>query len=405
MKDIDALSHYFICLLIVLLLFNPFNILKYCLIILCVYILFQLLDVRFINVVFINNKQLLCLVLFCLLYTAAQLIYGFIDLNTVAVYLLCFLTLYILGVSVAVKPRSEQQIAHYLYSIVLGLFLFGITAVVYTKYFYDNSAELRVRALTIPWIEGSQLSATVLGTYVSLGIALLGLIFVKTGALRKALNFSIALLSIYASVSLANRTGLLIGLTSIILVWIVQMKLNKFCDNIRVTGKLVLQFAALFILYSLNFLNAKTYWLGSGAYSRLTKMHLLTDPRIKAWSQALQGVYKNPSGGKQTLLSLKYAHNIWLDVGYTAGIVPFVILIIFTLITIKYYLDIINSSYVSMYSKYLVTTMLSAFLLTFMVEPVMEANYLFFGAFCLFSGILNAITKQNGLRFNDPRKE
>jgi len=378
--------------LVTLLFFNPFNISKYSLLILFVYILFQILNKKRLNIIF-NNIQLWCLIFFCFLYTIIRVHYDFININTAATYLLYFMVLYIFGLVIVTKVKNERQITYYLYAIIIGLSLFGIVAVIYSNQLYGTSAGLEVRAATIPWMQDVQLAGTGIGMYVCLGISLSGLLFIKTNVFIKALNALIVLLSLYASVSLANRTGLLIGLLSVILIYVAQVRLNSVRDSIKVAGSFLFQCLMLFVLFNMNFLNVKAYWLQSNAYNRFADMTLLNDPRLIAWGEALKGVFTNPLGGKKAQLSLGYAHNLWLDVGYSTGLFPFIILIIFTVITLKGYVKLLNNDNISMYFKYLVTTMLCGFLVTFMVEPVIEGNYLLVGAFCLLSGVIKAINK------------
>jgi O-antigen ligase len=114
------------------------------------------------------------------------------------------------------------------------------------------------------------------------------------------------------------------------------------------------------------------------------------------WGEAFRGLFTNPLGGNQTQLSLGYAHNLWLDVGWTTGLFPFVLLVFFTLMALKdYYIKLFRSDDLSLYFKYLITAMLCGFFITFMLEPIIEANVLFFCAFCFFSGILRSLNKRN----------
>lgn len=397
MKPIIFKSSYLRVIMVFLtaiLFFNPFNIAKFVLLVLLVYILFQITNKKLL-IIITDNIQFWCLFLFCLLYSTIQIQYQFVSINTGLRYVSYFILLYIFGLIIVAKARNERQIISYLYAIIVGLSLFGIAAVIYSNFIYGTPAGLAVRLATIPWMNDVQLSGTGIGTYVSLGIALLGLVFIKTNLVVKGLNVLIALLSLYASISLANRTGLLIGLLSIVFIYIAQTRLNSLRDNIKIAAGFIMQCLALFVLFSINFLSVKAYWVQSSAYNRFSSLGLTNDPRFIAWGEALKGVFTNPLGGKQAQLSLRYAHNLWLDVGYSTGFFPFIILLIFTFITLKYYAKLIRNDSISRYFKYLVTTMLCGFFLTFMVEPAIEGNYLLFGAFCLLSGVIKAIDKTN----------
>jgi len=385
--------HPILTLLVATLFFNPFNIGKFVLPVVLVYMVFQIKDRKFLMLVF-GNAQFWLLLLFSVLYVFMLMQYQFIEINTGLNYLLYFILLYAFGLTVVMKAKNERQIIYYLYAIIIGLSLFGIAAVIYSNLFYGISADLAVRRATIPWMRDVQLGATGIGMFVSLGIALLGLVFVKSKIMIKGINALIALLSIFASITLANRTGLLIALISVFVIYVAQARLNSLRNNIKIAAGFIVQLTVLFILFNINFLNVKSFWLQSHAYNRVVNMSLVYEPRFIVWGEAIQGIFTNPLGGKETELSLLYAHNLWLDVGYSAGAVPFIIVVIFTLMTLNCYARLIQKDTISRYFKYLVTTMICGFILTFMLEPVIEGNYLLFGAFCMVSGILKAIDRK-----------
>lgn len=393
MKPIKINSNYIHLILpfiVSILFFNPFNVGNIILPILFIYILFQIKNNKLLTLIF-HSFHIWWLLLFCVLYVSVQIQHQFIEVNTGLRFFLYFMLLYVFGLTTVVMAKNEKQIMYYLYAIIIGLSMFGIAAVIYSNIFYGLLADLVVRRATIPWMEEVELGGTGIGMYVALGIALFGLMFTKSNLGAKVLNILIAILSLYASISLANRTGLLLALFSIVTVYFVQARLNSLRHNIKLAAIFIAQFAILVYLFNINFLNVKSFWLQSHAYYRITTMDVGYDPRFVAWGEAMEGIFTNPLGGKETKLSLEYAHNLWLDVGYTAGLLPFIFLVIFTIMTFHSYIRLLRKDSISKYFKYLVTAMLCGFFVTFMVEPVIEGNFLLFGAFCMFSGIVKAV--------------
>lgn len=396
MKTIKNKTKFFHVVLIslwALLFFNTFNLSKYIVVFLSIYILFQLLNTTFLNMV-LTNIQLWWLLLFCVLYVTLQINYQFMDIRTGLRYLLYPLVFYVFGIVIVTKLRNEKQIIYYLYATIIGLSAYGVSTVIYSSQIYGMVWSPYMRWATIPWQQDVKMGATGLGIYVALGISLSGLLFIKTNVFIKTLNALIFIFSLYSSISLANRTGLIIALLSVILIYFLQMRLNSIRSNLKIAFYFISQCMLLFLLFNWNVFNVKTFWLQSNVVKRFNDVTLSSNPRFITWSEAFRGVFSNPLGGKQSQLSLGYAHNLWLDVGWTTGLFPFILLVLFTLLTLKGYVQLLETDNISIYFKYLVTTMLCGFLLTFMVEPILEANMFFFCAFCFVSGIIRSINKR-----------
>lgn len=386
-------SNYFHAILVFTLasiFFNPFSTAKYGLSFLTIYIIVKVSKEKILNSI-LNNIQFWILLFFCVSYAIIQFIYQFVSINVFINYLLYPLIIYIFGIVIVSRIKNEKQIMHYLYAVILGFSLFGILAVLYSIQIYGTAVGLEVRTGIIPWTEDVKLSATGIGIYICLGIALSGLLFVKTNVYLKVLNTSIFLLSFYSSIILANRTGLIIAVLSVIIIYFTRLKLNSIKNNIKIVFLFMIQCILIIILFNNNVFNVKMMWLQSNAYKRFNDMGVGNDPRFMAWQEAFYGLFTNPLGGKQAYLSLGYAHNLWLDVGWTTGFLTFLLLVLFTFMTLKDYKKILINDNLSLYIKYLITTMICGFLLTFMVEPVIEANILFFCAFCFISGVLRSI--------------
>ena len=387
--------HALLAFILVIIFFNPFTISKYGILFLSMYIVLKGFKKKVLDTLF-NNIQFWVLFLFCILYATAQFSYQFISIMDFIRFLIYPLFLYIFGLVIPTKIKDEKQIIYYLYAVILSFALFGILSVFYSIQVYGIvGGGLQTRVGIIPWAGDIELPGTGIGIYVCLGIALSGLMFIKTNIFLKALNALIFLPSLYSSIALANRTGLVIAVLSVILIYSTQMRLNSIKNNIKIAFLFMVQCFLLIFLFNKNVFNVKLMWLQSNAFERFTNMGLSNDPRFIVWGEAFKGLFTNPLGGKQAQLSLLYAHNLWLDEGWTTGLFPFVLLVFFTLMALKDYIKLLRSDDLSLYFKYLITAMLCSFFITFMVEPIIEANVLFFCAFCFFSGILRSLNNRN----------
>ncbi len=392
--------HALLAFILAMIFFNPFDMSKYGLLILSMYIVLKGFK-KNVLVTLLNDIQFWFLFLFCIFYATVQFSYQFISISDFIKYLIYPLLLYIFGFVIVTRINNEKQIIYYLYTVILSFALFGILSVFYTIHIYGiEGGGLHSRLGIVPWAENIELSGTVIGIYLCLGVALSGLIFIRTNIYLKALNILIFLPSLYSSIVLANRTGLIIAVSSVIIISFTKMSTNSIKNNIKIAFSFIVQVFLLVFLFNKNVFNVKLMWLQSDAFMRFTaNKGLYNDPRIIAWIEAVRGLLTNPSGGKQAELSLEYAHNLWLDVGWTTGLSPFILLVFFTLMALKDYTKLLRSDDLPLYLKYMITVMLCGFLLTFMVEPIMEANMLFFCAFCFLSGILRSLNMRNNFVF------
>lgn len=388
--------HLVVIFLLIIIFFNPYEIAKYGLLFLFLLTVTKGLKKDSLTNLF-NSIQFWVLLIFCIFYATIQYSYNFIDFMDFIKYLIYPLALYIFSVLIISGIKCEKQLINYFYTVIVSLSLFGILAVLYSIRVYGlkSGGVMQIQAGMIPWAGEKELSATVLGTYLSLGIALYGLIFVKSSIYYKTLNILVSLPSLLSSIILANRTGLVIAASSIILIFLQQIKFNSVKQNIKLVSTYIANIFLFIFLYNINLFNVKKMWLQSFIYERLTKKGLYHDPRYVAWIEAFKGLFSDPLGGKQSKISLFYAHNLWLDVGWKTGLFTFVLLIIFTLIGLKNYSIIMKNNNVSLYFKYLISTIFCGFFVTSMVEPIMEANILFFCSFCFLLGIIDALNKKN----------
>jgi hypothetical protein len=290
---------------------------------------------------------------------------------------------------------NDKQLIFILYAVILGLSFFGILAVLYSMKIYGTAAGLNVRIAYIPWLSKDIfVQGTIIGSYVALGISLSGTIITKSSLKLKLINIVVFTLSLYSSIMIADRTGLIIAAFSFVITFLIQIKIGKAGSNFLFVSITAIIIIVVLFLFNSNYAGLKDSWMHSDAYNRLSTMDMANDPRFSAWSSAFAGIFVNPLGGKLTNIHLDYAHNLWLDVGWSTGIIPFILLIVFTIITIVNYVKIIKNRSVSQYLRILITTMLTGFLFTFMVEPILEGNYRLFSAFCFYSGMLSVLAKR-----------
>lgn len=335
------------------------------------------------------------LFIFSIYYAVTVKLFGYIESWIVfSGYLFSPIAMYFLGYVFIKKNKTEKTTYYMIYVTIVSAALFGALCLYKTITSFGNlevaSRALNGRLVISIWGE-NLISATGLNTFVSLGIALAPIAFLKKKGVKhsKLSRFSLiilSLISMYTSIQLGNRTGILILLVSILSVFIYT---TKFSLKKSRTLLLMLFLGAVGItVFNLNILGVKDTWESTLLSQRLQESSATDDPRFLAWEEAFWGVFAHPLGGRETHLSLPFAHNLWLDVGYDAGLIPFIILVIFSIMggfSVKKFLTYDHPVIL----KGLIISSFTAFLITFFLEPIMQGWFYYFTVFCLFLGIIH----------------
>ena len=284
--------------------------------------------------------------------------------------------------------------------MITGSTIYGFTSLIksiYTYGSYSNVINALGGRLTLDFWGTNYISATVLNSSVSLGLSAVGILFLKNkkygidgGKInRKTLNFFILLifiLSLYTSLTLGNRTGLLIAVISFFNVIMLHFKFNM-SNLFRLLSILMGLYIFKIIFFNWNIFELRSRWESSFIYSRFKSSSIYDNSRFDAWTTIIMNFNENLLGGREIELKLNFAHNFWLDVFYDAGLLPLIFLIIFTLISLFSLYKFLNLDISTIY-KGLITGLYTAFLLTFLVEPILQGFVVFFTLYCFMLGII-----------------
>jgi hypothetical protein len=380
-------------LVIVLYCINFLNVGIYIPFLLLPHLLIYVFKNRFSKVFF---GTLSLLTLFSIVFTVSNYHYGFIENKVVlAIRLFYPVCLFILGYKLINKDFDYQKTYRYLFLIIISFTMFGFLSLMNTIFTFGNiqvaSEVLKGRMVISIW--GDQLiSATGLNTFLSIGLFLLPIIFLTDSTLKhikavKIISIICFVASVYCVFQLGNRTGLGIIVASFIVI-----TLYKKPNVIRFVKWTCFTFLLLFfrILFDQNFLGMRQAWENTFMYSRFHENDLTEDPRYEAWNSAFWGLFEHPLGGRKTEIPLSYAHNMWLDVGYDSGILPFVLLIAFTLLSMLSLITFIKVKR-PMILRCLIIGLYTAFFITFAAEPILQGWFTYFTIFCFILGIIQRL--------------
>jgi len=356
------------------------------------YLLVPLFIFRLPDNLKILDRDLLLVFLFSVLYAICIKLNG-ISLDelsrTVFIgYILLPAIFYFMGKHLISMYPNKHTVYFLLFFIIIFFSSLPFVANLYSVYEYGFMTERNIRLF---WMEENQFTAaTNVGSYVALNMSLLPLLFArKFDRFEKSLTLLSGLLffmGLFAVLNMSNRTGLAITLVSVLVFIIIARNsvLSVLAGIIFIAGVV-----SLFVFNVWNLLD----WLQvSQIYERLSSTSLLEEgSRLLLWKEAIAGIFKHPFGNADLSSGYTYAHNLWLDVGQKAGIIPLLPLLMFTITAIGSIVRIGFGKSYSMFFKTLIVGIGIALFSTIFLEPVMEGFFILFLIFTFYFGILNGI--------------
>lgn len=121
---------------------------------------------------------------------------------------------------------------------------------------------------------------------------------------------------------------------------------------------------------------------------------ILHNVRFQAQIRVLQQLFVYPFGNTEMDLGgLYYAHNVWLDMAKATGVIPFFLLLIYTVISLVDMVKFLLDTSVAPELKYMSSGLYFALLLYYMVEPALDANIAYLIPWFYLHGIVNGYLK------------
>ena len=238
---------------------------------------------------------------------------------------------------------------------------------------------------------GGWTTATLQGTFFTLICSLLfySIYIVESRFKKVCLIFSI-LFCIYSTLQIASRTILIIIFITLIVNVMLYVYLNqtKYKRLLNIFLKMLLIISIIIICYNINFLKIKDIYEQSEFYNRVNseyQTNLQEDPRFEMYRTVIKEMFNYPMGGKK-ISGINYAHNLWLDIANVVGIIPFFLIVLYSIMTLLTIAKFIKNKYIREKKKYLVISLYSSMTINFMVEPILEGVPYMFIIMCILNG-------------------
>ncbi|MCL6275545.1 hypothetical protein M3P19_16135 [Muricauda sp. 2012CJ35-5] len=303
----------------------------------------------------------------------------------VLIYSLFPPTFYLLGKFMS-NPIKDDHTVFYLLFFASALFSLPAVLSVYLN-FAEGGFVQADRSIPYIWT-GESLSATVMGAYLTLNMCIPALLIVGRKSIPLLIKIGMAILfilSLVCALRLGSRTQLSIFLLTSIIAVGYMLKRQTAKENAVLLFFLVV--AVGLILNKVSFdLNAD--WLSSFA-SRMDggRADVASGGgRTERWVKSFENMFTKPLGWDVN--EFGYSHNLWLDVLRAGGIIPFLLLVIYSIRSFNQIRKIIKTNEHLFINGFILIYGL-AFLLIFMVEPIFEGIFSLFVLFCFFKGVIN----------------
>ena len=157
-----------------------------------------------------------------------------------------------------------------------------------------------------------------------------------------------------------------------------------------------------FLLYHFNVLSIKDYILSTNLAARYERRASLENSdsfRFQSFWIGLRELIQYPMGGRASQI---YRHNMWLDVGRVSGIIPFCLLLIYSIKNFANVTVIWKSKQILPSLRYLLLFLYIGAYVNCFVEPIWEGALNFFLALCVVDGMVSAMMRRLE---NDPDPE
>lgn len=387
MRDIQFfIKKEFLLLLLLLIFFIDLHQKGYYM---CFILAFYFVTIKFPSILTSLDKLGILLIFFSLSYSVFYFFNTEDRSSLFVVYAISPITFYALGKYFSMKYRSYK--VYYFLFLFLSLGYSFIPAISIIYHIIGNGfvGERDVMLVT----RNEVTTATLLGAYFTMNLAGIGTIFVKSAKKFenriKFISLGAFIISLLCVLRVASRTQLGIVVISLLVTMAYLMLKQSFSRNVRLLITIAIPLVIIFFSISAN-----SPILNILEQRRNEEEYLLNaNGRTELWLISLNNLTTKPWGWTISSDISTYSHNLWLDVDRIAGIVPFIFLLLFTILCIY----LVNKTLkIAPHNLYFNTTILLLFIgftTVFFVEPIIEGAYNLFLIFCLFIGILSGYVK------------
>ena len=218
--------------------------------------------------------------------------------------------------------------------------------------------------------ESRNLAATQAGLTISLGfIGFPMFILLKKRRLICWFYFVLFISSLLTTIHLVNRTGIVVCIFSFVFPMLYYYKKHRT----QLFFIFILLLAVISALYTTGIISHDII----EAYSARNDLNFQTaGGRTERWTYALHQLLTSPFGWAESNgTTIHFVHNMWLDVAKVTGIIPFILLLVSTVKSVKTLIRLSNYPQNVVIASFIALN--ACFFLSCFVEPVYGGMHIF----------------------------
>lgn len=331
------------------------------------------------------------LVLFSAFYFGSVAFYEGMGVDTVIKFAVAPWGCYVLSYNMRLRNRAIGVTAFTVF-IAFGFFLHGMLNLSSSIKVFGSSLVNNHRWAYDFWQNRAITVTTASLYYTPFTVLSIGAILFSSKKLLRIFSPVAIGMALYASLLYQNRTlilacALVAGLDILLLMLDPYVPPEK---KRRVYAALTAGVLLVVIAFLANIGGLRDTIMGSSLMNRMSGEK---QDRTTIWFSFLFGeAWKYPFGGTKAVLyaNRTYVHNTWLDTFRRAGFIPFLLLVIFTLRSVFHVMEFKRLGRLTGEDSCMIISLLAGTMLSFMVEPVIEANPYVFYLPILVMGAVNA---------------
>lgn len=288
---------------------------------------------------------------------------------------------------------KEDKLVKLSMCAALGTFFHGLMNILKNR----NLDILSVASRQYQDVYGGAISGTLQNLLFLLPCSLLAVFVFGVKNKSKWLGIMMALTGVFGSIANASRTMIVVTVIIFAGMTFLYLWMNGSFSStvVRWLGFVIAIVTAVLLILWLDLFSVYE-WFSQTALGRRSTIsasgHTVVD-NIR-WTYALDILKMLPSNLLGGINYSNYAHNLWIDVAKEAGIIPFVLYILFFVDVWATAIKCYFNKNLSQICRLLIVSIISACTLTFFTEPIMQGAPLIFSLFCYISGGILTISSE-----------
>lgn len=302
--------------------------------------------------------------------------------------------------------KNVTRLCFFLVVIIFSFFIYGtINVIIELASGKKLLANINSRKVYDIWLKVG-LAATIQNAKFFLSISFIPMILFGKFK-RKYIKFIMSmfiLFSLYCAMIMGSRT-FLIGIVFVtIICWFLYNVMGLKINNKKLIFTLLAVGIIFAMLFFINAFGIQDKLMNSFLFQRLfsgSSTSILEDPRLKMWISVLGNLFNYPFGGYLPVTELNFAHNLWLDIAFATGIIPFILFLLLTVYSLFGFTKLIKMKIGRNIKMFLLAFVLSLLFL-YLMEPIIEGFYTHYLIFYFLIGscswdIFKCISKKNSI--------